>query len=66
MYERNNSKSSLRSNKGKMRIYNIQYRKEGKLLIKPVGATDLEEAKQKVIDSEGIKPNHILRDEALL
>jgi len=49
-----------------MKTYNIQYRNNQELFIKTVGANSLEEAKQKVVDTEGIKPHRVLKDEAIL
>ncbi len=49
-----------------MRIYNVQFRQDGWLTLSQVKASDLDEAKQKVIAKEGLRPSQVLEDEAIL
>ena len=49
-----------------MKIYNIQYRHKGELLIDQVRAHNLEEGKAIVIDKNGLKASQVLKDEAIL
>ena len=47
-----------------MNKFTIQWRQDGELMNTDIGATDLEEAKQKVVKSQGIKYSQILGEGA--
>jgi len=49
-----------------MRPYNVQWREEGELMVRPVVATSLDNAKLQIMAKEDLRDSQVLEDEAIL